>query len=92
MIARNFRETAEKMDPANRARAQEGGREALQRMALEELRNAKQLTQADMAEILDVPQSSISRIERRADMYLSLLRSKMLKKALGPHSLTVAAL
>jgi hypothetical protein len=28
-----------------------------------------------MAEMLDVPQSSISRIERRADMYLSTLRN-----------------
>jgi transcriptional regulator with XRE-family HTH domain len=44
-------------------------------MALDELRSAKQLTQADMAEMLDVPQSSISRIERRADMYLSTLRN-----------------
>ena len=43
-------------------------------MALDELRRAKQLTQADMAEMLDVPQSSISRIEQRADMYLSTLR------------------
>ena len=50
-------------------------REELQRMALEELRSAKQLTQADMAEMLEVPQSSISRIERRTDMYLSTLRN-----------------
>ena len=28
-----------------------------------------------MAELLDVPQSSISRIEQRADMYLSTLRN-----------------
>lgn len=44
-------------------------------MALEELRSARQLTQADLAEMLDVPQSSISRIEQRADMYLSTLRN-----------------
>jgi len=44
-------------------------------MTLDELRSAKRLTQADMAEILDVPQSSISRIEQRADMYLSTLRN-----------------
>jgi len=44
-------------------------------LALDELRNAKQLTQEDMAELLDVPQSSISRIEQRADMYLSTLRN-----------------
>ena len=44
-------------------------------MALDELRSAKKMTQADLAEMLDVPQSSISRIERRADMYLSTLRN-----------------
>jgi len=44
-------------------------------MALEELRGARKLTQSDMAEMLDVPQSSISRIEQRADMYLSTLRN-----------------
>jgi predicted transcriptional regulator len=50
-------------------------REELQRMALDELRCAKKLTQANLAEMLDVPQSSISRIEQRADMYLSTLRN-----------------
>jgi len=63
------------MDPASRADNERRVREELQRMALEELRGAKQLTQADMAEMLNVPQSSISRIERRADMYLSTLRN-----------------
>jgi transcriptional regulator with XRE-family HTH domain len=63
------------MDPARRSDNRRRVREELQRMALDELRSAKQLTQADMAEMLDVPQSSISRIERRADMYLSTLRN-----------------
>ena len=74
-MARNYKELQAQMDPASRADNQRRVREELQRMALEELRSAKQLTQADMAEMLDVPQSSISRIERRADMYLSTLRS-----------------
>lgn len=43
-------------------------------MALEELLSAKPLTQSDMTEMLDVPQSS-SLIERRADMYLSTLKN-----------------
>lgn len=73
-MARNYKELQAKMDPASLADNQQRVREELQRMALEELRGAKQLTQADMAEMLDVPQSSISRIERRADMYLSTLR------------------
>jgi transcriptional regulator with XRE-family HTH domain len=74
-MARNFKELQQKMDPASRADNRQRVREELQRMALDELRTAKQLTQADMAELLDVPQSSISRIERRADMYLSTLRN-----------------
>jgi transcriptional regulator with XRE-family HTH domain len=63
------------MDPASRVDNTQQVREELQRMTLEELRGAKRLTQSDMAEMLDVPQSSISRIERRADMYLSTLRN-----------------
>jgi transcriptional regulator with XRE-family HTH domain len=74
-MARNFKELQSKMNPTVRTRNQRRVREELQRMALDELRSAKQLTQADMAEILDVPQSSVSRIERRADMYLSTLRN-----------------
>src|SRR6266496_2903465 len=74
-MARNFKGLQAKMDPASRADNAQRVREELQRMALEELRGAKQLTQSDMAEMLDVPQSSISRIEQRTDMYLSTLRN-----------------
>jgi transcriptional regulator with XRE-family HTH domain len=74
-MARNYKELQAKMNPADVADNKQRVREELQRMALDELRNAKQLTQADMAELLDVPQSSISRIEQRADMYLSTLRN-----------------
>src|ERR1039458_4552898 len=73
-MARNYKELQAKMDPASVADNRVRVREELQRMALEELRSAKQLTQADMAEMLGVPQSSVSRIER-ADMYLSTLRN-----------------
>jgi DNA-binding transcriptional regulator YiaG len=74
-MARNFKELQAKMDPANRTDNMRRVSEELQRMALEELRGARQLTQCDMAEMLNVPQSSISRIEQRADMYLSTLRN-----------------
>ena len=74
-MARNYKELQAKMDPAALAENKQRVREELQRMALEELRGARQLTQTDLAEMLDVPQSSISRIERRADMYLSTLRN-----------------
>lgn len=74
-MARNYKKLQERMDNASRAGKVRRVRDELQGMALDELRNAKRLTQADMAEMLDVPQSSISRIEQRADMYLSTLRN-----------------
>lgn len=74
-MARNFKELQARMDPASRANTAERVREELLRMALEEVRSARQLTQCDMADMLGVPQSSISRIEQRADMYLSTLRN-----------------
>jgi transcriptional regulator with XRE-family HTH domain len=74
-MARNYKELQAKMDPASLADNKKRVSEELQRMALEEIRSARQLTQVDMAEMLNVPQSSISRIERRADMYLSTLRN-----------------
>jgi len=74
-MARNYKELQAKMDPASRAANQHRVRQEMHRMALEELRNAKQATQTDMAELLDVPQSSICRIEQRADMYLRTLRT-----------------
>src|SRR5580658_7547137 len=74
-MARNYEALQEKMASASRADNTERVRDELKKMALDELRSAKRLTQADMAEMLDIPQSSISRIEQRADMYLSTLRN-----------------
>jgi DNA-binding XRE family transcriptional regulator len=74
-MSRNFKQLQDRMDPASRDDNRRRVREELQRMTLDELRSAKRMTQADMAEILDVPQSSISRIEQRTDMYLSTLRN-----------------
>lgn len=44
-------------------------------MPLQELRQAKNLSQVRLAEILKTQQANISRIEKRTDMYISTLRS-----------------
>ena len=44
-------------------------------MPLQELRQARSLSQERLAQILDTKQANISRIEKRADMYISTLRS-----------------
>lgn len=74
-MARNFKELHAKMDPARRARVEERVQEALKAMPLEELRAARELTQTQLAQVLQVSQGAVSKVERRTDMYISTLRS-----------------
>jgi len=46
----------------------------LAELPLHELRHARKLSQLELADILHVRQGSISKLERRTDMYLSTLR------------------
>jgi DNA-binding XRE family transcriptional regulator len=74
-MARNFKELQAKISPERRARVERKVERALREMALDELRSARQLTQTGLANILGVDQGSISKLERRTDMYISTLRS-----------------
>jgi transcriptional regulator with XRE-family HTH domain len=74
-MARNFKELHEKMDPARRARVELRVQEALQAMPLDELREARELTQVQLAQVLQVSQGAVSKVERRTDMYISTLRN-----------------
>ena len=49
--------------------------ELLAEMPLHELRRARALTQRDLAESLKVNQPAVAKLERRADVYVSSLRS-----------------
>src|SRR3954453_19850706 len=44
-------------------------------MPLDALRDAKQLTQVQMAQLLKISQGAVSKVERRTDMFLSTLRN-----------------
>ena len=61
----------------------------LAEMALQELRQARHLSQERMAKILLTKQANISRLERRTDMYISTLRSYI--EAMGGHLNIVAS-
>lgn len=74
-VRRNFRELKAGMSPERRARVEARVDEALKAMALDELREARKLTQTQLAATLRVDQGSVSKMERRADMYISTLRS-----------------
>jgi len=62
------------MSPDRQAKARAAADAALATLPLAELRKARDLTQAQLADELDVPQGGISKLERQADMYLSTLR------------------
>lgn len=74
-MAKKFRDLRRGMAPARQRRAHERAREMLAEMPLQELRQARQLTQEALARTLRSQQALVSKLERRADMYLSSLRS-----------------
>jgi DNA-binding Xre family transcriptional regulator len=72
-MARKFEELRAKMSPEARARSEARTRQLIAEMPLEELRNARKLTQVQLAESMGLTQSSVSKLEKRTDMYLSTL-------------------
>ena len=80
-MARPFSELRAKMSPERRERNHQKAMELLTRLPLNELRHARQLSQEQLAGLLHVKQASISKLERRTDMYISTLRNFI--RALG---------
>jgi predicted XRE-type DNA-binding protein len=74
-MARNFRELEAKMTPEARERASIKAAKLIAGMPLQHIRNARQMTQTRLAELLEMDQGNISKLEQRTDMYLSTLRS-----------------
>ena len=70
-----FGELTRHFTPERRQRIDEMKRELLAEMPLHELRRARELTQRDMAKLLKVNQPAVSKMEQRADVYVSSLRS-----------------
>ncbi len=65
-----------KMSPPAQKAAAAKTQRMLKEMPLQELRQAHQMSQERMAELLHTKQANVSRIERRTDMYISTLHSK----------------
>ena len=70
-----FSELTKDFTPERRRRVDVMKRELLAEMPLHELRRARALTQRDMAKMLKVNQPAVSKLEQRADVYVSSLRS-----------------
>ena len=74
-MANKFSVLRQQMSPESQVRAEAKAQAMLAEMPLNELRQARGLSQKMLAEVLRVQQPSIAKIERRTDMYLSTLRS-----------------
>ena len=70
-----FNELTKDFLPERRRRIGGMKRELLAEMLLHRLRQARALTQQDMAKKLKVNQSAVSKLEQWTDMYVSSLRS-----------------
>ncbi|HBG04466.1 MAG: transcriptional regulator [Geobacteraceae bacterium GWC2_58_44] len=80
-MAKPYNTLRAKMAPEARAKAEEQTRQLMKEMPLQELRQARKMSQEQMARTLHTNQSNVSRIEKRTDMYISTLRSVI--KAMG---------
>jgi predicted XRE-type DNA-binding protein len=87
-MTKKFSELRAQMSPESRARAETKAQAMLAEMPLNELRQARGLSQKMLAEVLHVQQPSIAKLEKRTDMYLSTLRSHI--EAMGGHLEVVA--
>ena len=74
-MARKFSELEAKMSPESRKWVKQEVTKALAKMPLNELRNARGLSQKMLAEALNIQQPAIAKLEKRTDMYISTLRS-----------------
>jgi len=88
-MAKKFKELREKMSAPAQERIAKKTKELLAEMPLHELRRAKGLSQEVLAVTLQVKQASISKLERRTDMYISSLRSHI--EAMGGDLYIVAS-
>ena len=74
-MATTLRDTMKDLSPERRARIDaETDRLHNEYKTLQELRKARDLTQVEIAKVLDIRQASVAQMERRSDLLISTLR------------------
>jgi len=74
-MATKWRDIRRTHSPEQEAEIKRRVDEAASVMTLYQLREARSLTQVNLAKVLNVNQGAVSRMEKRTDMYLSTLRN-----------------
>lgn len=74
-MAKKFSQLLAQFPPERLARIEEETQALLQEMALADLRKARNMSQTELARNMGIKQPSVADMEKRADMYISTLRS-----------------
>ena len=73
-MAKKFRDLRTKMSAEAQAQAHEKTLAMLAELPLAELRQARHLSQEQLAAVLEVQQPAVAKLEKKTDMYISTLR------------------
>ena len=73
-MAKSFNELRKAISPERLKRNEARAKAIVQALPLYELRTARNYSQAQLAEVLNVQQAAISKMEHRTDIYISTLR------------------
>lgn len=74
-MAHKWAEVRGQFSEESERRIQKRFEEEVRKLSLHQVREARSLTQVSLANVLQVNQGTVSKLERRTDMYVSTLRS-----------------
>jgi transcriptional regulator with XRE-family HTH domain len=74
-MATKWRDIRKTLSPEAEERIRQSVDEAAGVMTLYQLREARNLTQVNLAKVLNINQGAVSKTEKRTDMYVSTLRN-----------------
>jgi DNA-binding XRE family transcriptional regulator len=74
-MAHKWKDIRRKLSPEQEEETRRYVKAVVESVKLNQLREARKLTQSNLASLLGVNQGSVSKMEKRTDMYISTLRS-----------------
>ena len=74
MMAKSFKKLRDGMSEMRQVKVAARTEELLASLPLHEIRQARKLSQEDIAARLEVKQAAVSKVEHRTDLYISTLR------------------
>ena len=80
-MTKSYETLRNKIPPEQRARIDKQARKILEEMTLNDIRLSRRCSQIELADLLEIRQASVSKLERRSDIHLSTLRKYI--EALG---------